>query len=68
MAWGPHAIQIYNDGYWPICGVKHPYSLGMDFRECWASAWPAFGDAFESAAAGEPAFLNNRRMFLDRDG
>src|SRR5438876_8722251 len=20
LAWGPHHVQIYNDGYWPICG------------------------------------------------
>lgn len=68
MAWGPHATQIYNDGYWPICGAKHPHSMGMDFRTCWASAWPVIGDAFETAAGGRPAFLNNRRMFLDRNG
>ena len=28
-----HHIQIYNDGYWPICGEKHPTSMGQDFRE-----------------------------------
>jgi hypothetical protein len=38
LAWGPNYIQIYNDGYWPICGGKHPQSMGKDFRECWASA------------------------------
>ncbi len=26
LAWGPHHVQIYNDGYWPICGAKHPHS------------------------------------------
>lgn len=24
LAWGPEHVQIYNDGYWPICGKKHP--------------------------------------------
>src|SRR2546425_9905078 len=30
LAWGPKHVQIYNDGYWPICGGKHPHSMGQD--------------------------------------
>src|SRR5690348_943964 len=40
IAWGRDRVQIYNDGYWKICGAKHPRSMGQDFRECWFSAWP----------------------------
>ena len=47
LAWGPHHVQIYNDGYWPICGGKHPASMGEDFTTCWASPWPVIGEAFE---------------------
>jgi signal transduction histidine kinase len=68
LVWGDSHVQIYNDGYWPICGGKHPKSMGQDFTECWASAWPAIGDAFESALAGETRFLESQRMFLDRHG
>jgi signal transduction histidine kinase len=68
LAWGPHHVQIYNDGYWPICGEKHPHSMGQDFRECWASAWPVIGDAFERALTGETSFLENQRIFIDRNG
>ena len=68
IAWGPGRVQIYNDGYWPICGGKHPESMGQDFKECWFSAWPAIGEMFENAAAGETGFLENQRMFLDRHG
>ena len=68
LAWGPSHTQIYNDGYWPICAAKHPGSMGQDFTACWASAWPAIGAAFASALAGTPAFLEDRRMFLDRLG
>jgi hypothetical protein len=65
---GTHHVQIYNDGYWPICGAEHPLSMGQDFTECWASAWPAIGEAFESALAREARYLENQRMFLDRHG
>ncbi len=68
LAWGPEHVQIYNDGYWPICGEKHPRSMGQDFTECWAAPWPVIGEAFAHALAGETSFLENQRMFLDRNG
>lgn len=68
IAWGPQRIQIYNDGYWPICGAKHPQSMGQDFKECWFEAWPVIGAAFEEATAGRSAFLENQRLFIDRNG
>jgi hypothetical protein len=68
LAWGPQHTQIYNDGYWPICGAKHPASMGQNYRECWASAWPVIGEAFERALRGETRFLQNQWMFLDRHG
>jgi signal transduction histidine kinase len=68
LAWGPNHIQIYNDGYWPICGEKHPRSMGQAFTECWAAPWPVIGEAFERALAGQTSFLENQRMFLDRNG
>jgi signal transduction histidine kinase len=68
LAWGPKHVQIYNDGYWPICGEKHPQAMGHDFSECWASAWPVIGEAFARALGGETSFLENQRMFLDRNG
>ncbi|MET0592747.1 MAG: ATP-binding protein [Polyangiaceae bacterium] len=68
LAWGEGHVQIYNDGYWPICGDKHPTSMGQDFRECWASAFPVIGEAYETAWSGKSAYLEKMRMFLDRYG
>jgi signal transduction histidine kinase len=68
IAWGPEHTQIYNDGYWPICGAKHPDSMGQNFVECWASPWPVIGESFERALAGQTSYLENQRMFLDRNG
>jgi signal transduction histidine kinase len=68
LAWGPAHTQIYNDGYWPICGAKHPRAMGQDFRECWASAFPVIGQAYETAWSGRSAYLEKMRMFLDRHG
>src|SRR5207248_1501268 len=54
--------------YWPICGAKHPHSMGQDFKECWFSAWPEIGDAFERALEGKTSYIEDQRMFLDRNG
>jgi signal transduction histidine kinase len=68
VTWGSQHTQIYNDGYWPICGDKHPNSMGQNFSECWASAFPVIGEAFYRSLSGEAAFLEDQRMFLDRLG
>jgi signal transduction histidine kinase len=68
LAWGDQHTQIYNDTYRIICGDKHPESMGQDFTECWASAFPVIGDAYYSALSGKTAFLEDQRMFLDRLG
>ncbi len=61
-------MQIYNDGYLPITGDMHPTSMGQDFKECWISAWPVIGQAFEEASLGQTRFLENQRVFVDRYG
>lgn len=66
VIWGPDSIQIYNDGYRMVCGDVHPRALGEDYRVTWASAWPAIGESFDSAWAGQRTFLENQRMFLKR--
>ncbi len=68
LAWGPGHTQIYNDNYRPICGDKHPVSMGQDFRECWSSAFSVIGEPYASAWAGKGAYLEKMRMFLDRYG
>lgn len=68
IIWGPQHTQIYNDGYRVVCGDAHPSALGEDYRITWASAWPAIGEPFNGALAGETRFLENQRMFLTRNG
>jgi PAS domain S-box-containing protein len=68
VAWGPEHIQIYNDAYRPICGAKHPSSMGEPFKVCWATALPVVGDAFDSASRGHGAYIHDQQMILDRYG
>lgn len=68
IAWGPHCAQLYNDAYLPLFGAEHPASMGQDFRRSRASAWPILGDSFNAALAGRSQKVENRRMFIDRNG
>ncbi|HEX5655812.1 MAG TPA: hypothetical protein VFX59_01400, partial [Polyangiales bacterium] len=68
IAWGPERVQLYNDAYRPICGEKHPQSMGQPFNECWASALEAVGAIVDRAQSGTGSYLENLRMFLDRYG
>src|SRR4051812_1636042 len=68
LSWGRGHVQIYNDGYWPICGAKHPMAMGQDFRECWASVFSVIGEAYFAAWSGKSMYLEKMRMFLDRFG
>jgi len=55
---GPKHVQIYNDGYWPICGAKHPHSLGQDFSECWLGL-AGHRRAIRAGARGQTSYLEN---------
>ena len=68
IVWGPSHIQIYNDGYRRCCGDAHPRALGEEYGVTWASAWPAIGEPFNRALAGQASYLENQRMFLNRNG
>ncbi|RYZ46968.1 MAG: PAS domain S-box protein, partial [Myxococcaceae bacterium] len=68
IIWGNDHNQIYNDGYRRVCGAVHPRAMGENYRVTWASAWPAIGEPFERALAGETSYLENQRMFLERNG
>jgi len=68
IIWGPEHVQIYNDGYKLICGASHPQALGEPYTVTWASAWPAIGEPFAHALAGNTSYLENQRMFLARNG
>ena len=52
--WGPEFIQIYNDSYRPVLGVKHLHSLGQPARDCWPEIWDVIGPLMETPFNGVP--------------
>ena len=53
--WGPEFVQLYNDAYKPIPGIKHPRALGQPAAECWAEIWDVIGPMIDAPFRGEPA-------------
>ena len=43
MFWGPELLHLYNDGYVPVLGGKHPAALGQPASVVWAEIWPIIG-------------------------
>jgi signal transduction histidine kinase/CheY-like chemotaxis protein len=67
--WGPDAVQLYNDGYVPLLGAKHPLSLGQPGPECWAEIWNVLGPLYRRLmACGEVTYSDDVLLPMDRYG
>lgn len=53
--WGREHFLLYNDGYAPILGDKHPWAFGMPGKIAWSEIWhlldQQFHDVLDSASS-----------------
>jgi PAS domain S-box-containing protein len=68
VAWGPHLAFLYNDGYRPIFGAKHPHALGLSFRDVWSEIWSDIEPLVTKALAGEATFHEDLHLVMERNG
>ena len=68
LAWGPELQSFYNDAYVPILGYRADFSLGMPFRELWASIWDDISPLVDEAMAGGQTRVVDMRLDLSRTG
>ena len=64
LRWGPEFILIYNDGYKPILGNKHPWALGLPAREAWSEVWGEIEPVHRAILSGESQGLFSVDMLL----
>jgi PAS domain-containing protein len=64
VRWGPDFIMIYNDGYRPILGDKHPWALGLPFREVWPEVQPQLGPLHEAILSGKRSAIFAEDLLL----
>jgi PAS domain S-box-containing protein len=68
VLWGPELIQVYNDGYIPFLGEKHPWALGVPTRQCWPEAWAFNQPIYQRVLAGETVAFQDQLYQLRRRG
>jgi signal transduction histidine kinase len=69
LLWGQELIQLYNDGYRPLCGAKHPQTLGRPVQQNWSELWHILAPMFEGVLqTGQPTYVENLQMFANRNG
>jgi two-component sensor histidine kinase/PAS domain-containing protein len=70
VRWGPDFVMIYNDGYRPILGDKHPRALGLPFREVWPEVQPQLRPLHEAILTGRRGafFAEDLLLRIQRHG
>ena len=64
VRWGPDFVMIYNDGYRPILGDKHPWALGMAFREVWPEVQTQLASLHEALLTGQRSAFFGEDLLL----
>lgn len=65
---GPQRILIYNDGYRPALGAKHPRALGCPGHEVWSEIWSDVEPMFDAIHRGQPVHAEDARFVMERTG
>jgi signal transduction histidine kinase/PAS domain-containing protein len=68
VLWGPDLVEVYNDGYIPVHGAKHPWALGRPTRDVWPEVWHLNEPLFRRALAGETVSVTDAPYALARNG
>ena len=70
VRWGPDFVLIYNDGYLPMLGEKHPHALGIPFRDAWPELQEQFAPMHRAMLAGERGafFAEDLALRITRHG
>ena len=69
VLWGPELLQIYNDAYRPILGLRHPAALGQATRDCWHEVWQFNQPIYSQVMAQErPVHLEDQAYVIEPSG
>ena len=68
LLWGPDLVQIYNDAYAALCGLRHPQALGRPVHDCRPEARAADAPVYEAVLRGESRTARRRRIDVARNG
>ncbi len=67
--WGAEYVNLYNDGFVPLLGEKHPRAMGQGAREVWSDAWPVVGKLLDGVfIRGEAVLFQEMLIPISRAG
>lgn len=67
VMWGRELLMLYNDGFRPILGNKHPASLAQPGAICWREIWDYVGPLLHGVLdTGEPVWAEDLPLVLER--
>ncbi|HEY9497341.1 MAG TPA: ATP-binding protein [Intrasporangium sp.] len=67
--WGSEYVMIYNDGYRPMLGTKHPQALGSPGKDVWPEIWDSIGPMLDSVMnTGVATWSRDQKLMLERNG
>src|SRR5262245_865085 len=66
---GDDLTLVYNDGYRPMLGEKHPDALGRPGKEVWAEIWDIIGPRLDGVlSTGVATWSDDERLAILRGG
>ena len=69
VLWGSDLLQIYNDAYRPILGLRHPAAMGQPTQACWPEVWhfnePIYHRVMDT---GQPVHLEDQAYVIEPSG
>lgn len=69
IRWGARMINLYNDAYIPILGMRHPFAFGRAVAEVWPDVWPTVSAQAEQVmATGESTWNEHVPFVMMRNG
>jgi two-component sensor histidine kinase/PAS domain-containing protein len=70
VRWGSEFVMMYNDGYAPILGDKHPWALGLPFDEVWPEVQATLRPLHEAILSGKRGafFAEDLLLRIQRHG
>ena len=68
LMWGPELVMVYNDGYAPMLGARHPAALGRSAAEVWSDIWSDLEPMVDEVMAGRATYSEDLALVMTRHG
>jgi hypothetical protein len=68
LMWGAELVMVYNDGYAPMLGGRHPAALGASAPAVWADIWTDLAPMVAEVMAGRATYSEDLPLVMTRHG